>query len=149
MHPTHTPTSSADHIDDPAVVVTPADTMRGAARYLSRHGLHQGTYYPRPDQPTEPGYQPFPPACVVGALAMAAYGRRHESLYYGGDDQGRRDLGRAVDAFAADLARLEPTIVLTSDQAIDIDGAVMVRPRAGPAPVSAEIALRAMANCSM
>ena len=108
MHRTQTPTGSTAE-------VTPAAILRGAARYLARHDWMQGNYYPLDTT------NPFPPACAVGAMAMAAYGCRHESLYYGGDDQGRRDLGRAVDAFADYLARLEPTIVLTSDQAIDID----------------------------
>jgi hypothetical protein len=108
MHRTQNPTGST-------VEVSPAVILRGAARYLARHDWMQGNYYPLNTA------SPFPPACAVGAMAMAAYGCRHESLYYTGDEQGRRDLGRAVDAFADYLSRLEPTIALTGDEAIDID----------------------------
>jgi hypothetical protein len=109
MHRTQHPTASAADTDT-ATVVTPADTLRGAAHYLIRHGLHQGTYYPRPDNPADPKYQPFPPACVVGALAMAAYGRRRDSVYTAADDSdGLRALTRAGDALTDYLARTEPT----------------------------------------
>jgi hypothetical protein len=57
MHPTHNP---------PEVEQTPADVLRHAALYLSRHGWIQRTYYGTPG--------PTPPACALGAIAMAAYG---------------------------------------------------------------------------
>ncbi|MFG3705559.1 hypothetical protein ACGF7U_12615 [Micromonospora sp. NPDC047670] len=49
--------------------LTPADILRCAARYLELHGWNQGTYYALTDN------SPFPPACVTGAIGMAAYGR--------------------------------------------------------------------------
>jgi hypothetical protein len=107
MHTTHHITSSGADTDTP-VAVTPADTMRGAARYLTAHGLHQGSYYPGPDQPSDPGYQPFPPACAVGALAMAAHGRRHDSVYSCLDQPaGLRAFNSAVNALTDYLDRVE------------------------------------------
>lgn len=73
MHRTHTPTISAADTDDSTVVVTPADILRGAARYLEIHGWHQGDYY------AFIAAVPFPPACVTGAIGMAAHGTRLES----------------------------------------------------------------------
>ncbi|SCL36826.1 hypothetical protein GA0074692_4460 [Micromonospora pallida] len=49
---------------------TPAVLLRCAALYLSRHGWHQGTYY------TANTDTLTPPACAVGAIGMAAAGRR-------------------------------------------------------------------------
>lgn len=48
--------------------VTTARTLRGAARYLARHGWCQGSYY---DQ-TATCFTPA--ACVVGAIAIVCYG---------------------------------------------------------------------------
>jgi hypothetical protein len=65
MHRTQNPTHSAADADDRSVV-TPADILRGAARYLELHGWTQGDYYA--------GNEPFPPACAIGAIGMAAHG---------------------------------------------------------------------------
>ncbi|MEU5906149.1 hypothetical protein ABZ780_17435 [Micromonospora sp. NPDC047467] len=66
MNPTQkqltTPAALAD--------LTPADTLRCAARYLEIRGWTQGSYY---DCTTETA---FPPACVTGAIGMAVYGDR-------------------------------------------------------------------------
>ena len=63
MHRTQNPTSSAADTDNRSVV-TPADILRGAARYLEEHGWHRGAYY---DTTTD---KPFPPADVVGAKLL-------------------------------------------------------------------------------
>ena len=64
MHPTHpTPARPAQAVD-----ISPADILRGAARYLELHGWTQGDYY----APTPASPLPFPPACAVGALYTAA-----------------------------------------------------------------------------
>src|SRR4051812_6352319 len=67
MHRTHNPTAPAADTDDPSVV-TPADILRGAARYLQLHGWIQHAYYGGDDTAA------FPPACADGAIGMAAYG---------------------------------------------------------------------------
>lgn len=69
MHRTQNPTGPAADTDN-TPVVTPADTLRGAARYLELHGFNRGHFYALDaDNPA------FPPACVIGALGMAAHGR--------------------------------------------------------------------------
>jgi hypothetical protein len=63
MQATHTPPTTA------AAEATPADLLRGAAAYLNTHGWYQGGFY-------DPFHtDPFPPACALGALRMAAFGR--------------------------------------------------------------------------
>ncbi|WP_203935608.1 DUF6197 family protein [Planosporangium mesophilum] len=94
MHPT-------DH--QPAVTgveQTPAQTLRGAALYLERHGWIQGDYY-RPD-----ATGPFPPACAVGAIRMAAFGSRITD-----DDciaAEMRDHARAIDVLVDFLDLTDP-----------------------------------------
>ena len=66
MHRTHNPTCPAADTDIPAVDVTPADIMRGAAHYLELHGWNQRDYYTTD--------RPFPAADVIGAIGMAAHG---------------------------------------------------------------------------
>ena len=62
----------------PTAEVTPAVILRGAATYIARYGWTQGTYYA--DQAAPDGMSvepnPTPPACAMGAIAMAAFGRR-------------------------------------------------------------------------
>lgn len=58
MNPTHTM---------PEVDPTPADILRCAALYLTRHGWHQGDMY------TDPG-QLAPAACALGAIHMVVCG---------------------------------------------------------------------------
>ena len=52
---------------------TPAGTLACAADYLSRHGWTRGVYYASTAE--------TPPACVIGALAIAAYGYPHPDPY--------------------------------------------------------------------
>ena len=60
---------------DPAGVdPTPADTLMRAAEYLQRHGWTRGVFYATTNTDT-------PPACVTGALAIAAYGYPHPDPY--------------------------------------------------------------------
>ena len=66
MHPTQNPAAQAS--------TTPADTLRRAGRYLTRHGWIQGDYYAT-DLETDDIAGPFPPACAAGAIAMAICGR--------------------------------------------------------------------------
>ncbi len=67
MHRTQIPTVSAADTDGFAPV-TPADILRGAARYLEIHGWTQRDHYSNQGGP-------FPPACALGAIGMAAHGR--------------------------------------------------------------------------
>ena len=67
MHRTQNLTAPAADTDG-LEPVTPADILRGAARYLEIHGWTQSHYY---------GGEPadaFPPACAIGAIGMAAHG---------------------------------------------------------------------------
>jgi hypothetical protein len=65
MHPTHTPPTDAAL---PPFAMTPADILRGAARYLETHGWHQGALYA--------GSSHTPAACAIGAIGMIACGGR-------------------------------------------------------------------------
>jgi hypothetical protein len=67
MHRTQNPTAPAADTDN-GPVVTPADVLHGAARYLELHGWTNSQYYHHGTEST------FPPACVDGAIAMAAFG---------------------------------------------------------------------------
>ena len=67
MHRTHNPTAPAADTADRSVV-TPADILRGAAHYLETHGWQRGDYYADDT--------PFPSACAMGAIGMAAHGTR-------------------------------------------------------------------------
>jgi hypothetical protein len=81
MNPTHQPA-----VD---VIVTPADILRGAARYLQLHGWHQGDLYA--DTPAAI----TPPACALGAIGMAAFGGRISTAEDGRDES---DYRHATDA---------------------------------------------------
>ncbi|WP_328466740.1 hypothetical protein OHA21_47090 [Actinoplanes sp. NBC_00393] len=67
MHRTQNPTSSAADTTT-EITVTPADTLRGAAHYLELRGWTRNDYYA--------GLGAFPAACALGAIGMAAHGRR-------------------------------------------------------------------------
>ncbi len=69
MHPTPTPADTSPAASAP-VEPTIADTLRGAALYLGRHGWTRHDYFA--EEPT--GETPFPAACVHGAISAAAYG---------------------------------------------------------------------------
>lgn len=74
--------------------LTPADTLRCAARYLELHGWTQGVYY-RVTHDTL-----LPPACAAGAIGMAAHGR---CIFLPHDEKakpGVRDYTRALDALS-------------------------------------------------
>ncbi|OKI42299.1 DUF6197 family protein [Micromonospora sp. CB01531] len=90
MNPTqkqpHTPGALAD--------LTPADTLRCAARYLELHGWTRGVYY-RVTHDT-----PFPPACAAGAIGMAAHGRCIWLPHDYKAKPGVRDYTRALDALS-------------------------------------------------
>ena len=75
MHRTQNPTGPAADTDLPAVDVTPADILRGAARYLELHGWTQGDYYARTGEP-------FPPADMTGAIAVATFGYITDCPFY-------------------------------------------------------------------
>jgi hypothetical protein len=78
MNPTHHPHADAatTAAED---VITPADILRGAARYLQLHGWHQDDLY------TPGSGVPFPPACAIGAIYAAAFGRPGSSGEAGDD----------------------------------------------------------------
>jgi hypothetical protein len=90
----------ATHTQPPDAAVTPAVVLRGAARYLQLHGWTQGTYYAdQPDNPT-------PPACAMGALAMAAFGQRLPQSPFTKPEWA--DYKRAEDVLLDHLGRLHP-----------------------------------------
>lgn len=66
MNPTQKQVTSTPPAD-----VTPADTLRGAALYLERHGWNQSA----PFDFKRDNHSPFPPACTLGAITMAVYGQ--------------------------------------------------------------------------
>lgn len=64
------PTQNQAQTPAPPVAITPADILRGAARYLELHGWIQADPFGR-----TPDGGIFPLACVSGAMTMAVYGR--------------------------------------------------------------------------
>jgi hypothetical protein len=89
MNPTHTPPVDVEP--------TPADILRGAARYLQLHGWIQGSLYAgTPSDAAAPVIGPA--ACAQGAIGMAAFGHRIQAA-----DESRaewRDYQRASNALA-------------------------------------------------
>ncbi len=63
----NTVVDQVDAVDGDELVLTPADVLTGAALYIERHGLHQGEMFTDPTALT-------PPACLQGAIRMAACG---------------------------------------------------------------------------
>jgi hypothetical protein len=90
MHRTQNPTAPAADTADGSVV-TPADTLRGAALYLETHGWIQHVYYGGTTADA------FPPACADGAIGMAAYGRITGCPGRQKQDPGYRDYNRACE----------------------------------------------------
>jgi uncharacterized protein DUF6197 len=90
MKATHNP-STVD------VQVTPADILRGAARYLQLHGWRQGALYTDAEHTTDPPSL-TPPACALGAIGMAAFGHRIPDHSPVDADAGWRDYQHASDA---------------------------------------------------
>ncbi len=105
MHRTQNPTAPAADTDIPTVDVTPADILRGAARYLELHGWIQRDHYSNQGGP-------FPPACAIGAIGMAAHGRLIAIPTDFGSGVG--DCRRAVDYLTAYLDDLG--ITTTGDE---------------------------------
>jgi hypothetical protein len=101
MHRTHNPTICAADTDDLPEVVTPADTLRGAARYLELHGWLQHSHY----HPPRDG-QRFPAACADGAIGMAAYGGVTACPGRENDHPAFRDYNRAFHHFNGYLQQL-------------------------------------------
>ena len=72
------------------VRATPADTLRGAALYLQRHGWTRFSYFD--------GERPTPPACAQGAIVVASYGVATEHPY-SQDSPQRRLFARTIKFF--------------------------------------------------
>jgi len=53
----------------PDVTITPADILRGAARYVDLHGWTRDDFYSASHDAI------WPAACALGAIGMAVYGR--------------------------------------------------------------------------
>jgi hypothetical protein len=92
MHRTQKLTVSAADLDDTTPIVTPADVLRGAARYLELHGWIKSSYYGDTSIP-------FPPACADGAIGMAAFGGVTTCPGRQGDNPDFRDYNRAYHYF--------------------------------------------------
>jgi hypothetical protein len=93
MNRTHNLTVSAADTDG-FTPVPPADTLRGAARYLELHGWVQNGYY-WPDNTTA-----FPSACADGAIGMAAFGGITTCPSREGENPHFRDYNRAFHYFS-------------------------------------------------
>ena len=78
MHATQPPTP--DSTDTPTV--PPVTALRLAADYLDQHGWIQGDYY-------VPWDAEHPPACTLGALAIACYGQPIADPFDDGTEDGR------------------------------------------------------------
>ena len=77
--------------------VTPADLLRGAARYLSRYGWLQGDFFNLLTKAN------FPPTCSLGAINIAAHGRPILGSDDTADDQLTDNAIRAMRVLAAHL----------------------------------------------
>jgi hypothetical protein len=107
MKATHHPNVDTD--DD----ATPADVLRGAAAYLRRHGWIKGTIFDLLSP------EPFPPACAIGAINMATYGRCIISADDHTDDPEADQVIRALRVFASTL---DPDYDPFETSAVDLIG---------------------------
>ena len=88
MKATHTPPTC-----DTDTGLTPADLLRGAALYLSRHGWTQHQFF---DLLANTGT--FPPACASGAIIAAATGTCPTSGLLDSDSADDRETDAAIRA---------------------------------------------------
>jgi hypothetical protein len=93
--------------------VTPGDVLRGAAAYLRRHGWIQGEIF----DVLVTG--PFPPACAIGAINMAAHGR---CTLTADDDTTDPDDVDALTAMRIFAAYLDPDYDPWATSCIDVIG---------------------------
>ncbi len=105
----------ATHEQPTRTRVTLADVLRGAARYLQLHGWTQGQFFDltggTPDA--------FPPACVAGAISIAASGHCVAHPYTDLGDEAADDAIRATRTLAA---YLDPDYASRETSAIDVVG---------------------------
>ncbi|MEU7908983.1 hypothetical protein [Actinoplanes sp. NPDC049118] len=101
MKATHTPP-----ILDLDTGMTPADLLRGAARYLFMHGWKQGDFF---DLLSD---KPFPPACSLGAINICAHGR---PILCSDDESQDADTDAAITAMRVLAAYLDPDYSTTVD----------------------------------
>jgi hypothetical protein len=92
MKATHHPLTS-----DLGTGMTPAELLRGAALYLTRHGWLQGDFF---DLLAEAA---FPPACSLGAINICAHGRPILGSDDTAEDAHTDAAIRAIRMFAASL----------------------------------------------
>ncbi|MEV5694198.1 DUF6197 family protein [Micromonospora globbae] len=97
------PTQNQPHTPGALADLSPAIILRCAARYLELHGWNQGTYYARTEDDN-----PFPPACVSAALAMATHGHRMPVPHDLRTASAARDYSRALDALTCYLLATAP-----------------------------------------
>jgi hypothetical protein len=109
MKATHNQSTTA--VIDPQI--TPADLLRGAALYLQHHGWTQGELF---DYLTAAA---FPPACAIGALNAAAYGR---CMLTADDDTDESDAWGVLTALRVFAASIEPDYDPFQTSAIDVIG---------------------------
>jgi hypothetical protein len=86
--------------------MTPADLLRGAARYLNQYGWVQGDFF---DLLAEAN---FPPACSLGAINIAAHGR---PILCSDDESQDADTDAAITAMRVLAAYLDPEYGTTVD----------------------------------
>jgi hypothetical protein len=92
---------------------TPADLMRGAALYIQHYGWTQGELFDYFSAAA------FPPACAIGALNTAAYGRCLLTADLDTDDSEAWEVLSALRIFAASI---DPDYDPFQTSAIDIIG---------------------------
>ncbi|SCG80631.1 hypothetical protein GA0070609_6552 [Micromonospora echinaurantiaca] len=97
------PTQNQHHIPGALADLSPADILRCAARYLELRGWTQGVYY-APSQDDNP----FPPACVAGAIAVAVYGHRIPVPHEHKNPAAARGYSRTLDALTCHLDTAGP-----------------------------------------
>ena len=103
------PTQNTDLVE----VITPADTLRGAALYLIRHGWFQGDMFDLSDPEVA-----FPPACGLGGIRMAVFGRT--------DIDADALTPEHADAFDHAVTALADHLVLSGAVTADVSDSVAV-----------------------
>ncbi|GAB1643852.1 hypothetical protein [Krasilnikovia sp. MM14-A1259] len=119
MHRTENPTGPAADTDE-NTTVTPATTLRGAARYLTTYGWATDDYYAFIATDTTQ----LPPCCALGAIGMAAYGRRTEDPFACIDPALRGDFTDAVDVLTEYLTLTVASTDWVNGGVAEIDVAV-------------------------
>lgn len=119
MHPTQNPPVIVV-FDDVALMmgeISPADVLRCAAIYIRLHGWYQDQFFGDEWATTRP-LLTTPPACAIGAITMAVFGR--PACNYSHDNVNWRLYRRATGAFDDYLTLTYPELLGASDDEDDV-----------------------------